>query len=122
MCSSDLLVGEWDFGSDFASARVRDRSGRRLHGRCVNYPTRALLGHEWDRETYDHRENPAMFCAIEFHDDDIEDCGWEPTIEFAVPDDLRSGIYALRLRAGGEEDHIPFFVRPKRGTATAKIA
>jgi N,N-dimethylformamidase len=118
----DGLVGEWDFAADFSSARVRDRSGTRLHGRCVNYPTRALLGHAWDRETYDFRENPDAYCAIEFHDDDIEDCGWEPTIDLTVPDDLRSGIYALCLRAAGAEDHIPFFVRPKRGKATADIA
>jgi len=118
----DGLVGEWDFASDFASDHVQDSSGRHLHGRCINYPTRALLGHEWDRETYDYRENPGMYCSIEFHDDDIEDCGWEPTIKLVVADDLRSGIYALRLRAGGAEDYIPFFVRPKRGTATARIA
>jgi len=118
----DGLVGEWDFAADFSSARVRDRSGTRLHGRCVNYPTRALLGHAWDRETYDFRENPDAYCAIEFHDDDIEDCGWEPTIDLTVPDDLRSGIYALCLRAAGAEDHIQYFVRPKRGKATADIA
>jgi len=120
--SKEGLIGEWDFASDFDSTRVRDRSGHRMHGECVNYPTRALLGHQWDRETYDYRQKPAMYSAIEFHDDDIEDCGWEPTVELAVPDDLRSGIYALRLRAGGAEDYIPFFVRPRKGTAGAKIA
>jgi N,N-dimethylformamidase len=29
-----------------------------------------------------------------------------------VPDDLESGAYALRLRAAGVEDDVPFFVRP----------
>ena len=30
-----------------------------------------------------------------------------------LPADLRSGVYALRLRAGGFEDHVPFFVRAR---------
>ena len=39
---------------------------------------------------------------------------------WTVPADLKSGVYAARLRGGGVEDHITFFVRPT--TATAKVA
>ncbi len=39
------------------------------------------------------------------------------------PDDLASGVYALRLRAGEFEDHTPFFVRaaPGRESAVALV-
>ena len=63
------------------------------------------------------------FGGIEFHGDAIIDCGWEPTQNFTVPD-LKSGAYAVRLRAGrGEglgEEYIVFFVRPAK--PRAKIA
>jgi N,N-dimethylformamidase len=36
-----------------------------------------------------------------------------------VPDGLPSGVYAARLTAGDDTDHIPFVVLPPRGTATA---
>ena len=38
-----------------------------------------------------------------------------------VGEELRSGVYALRLRRGDAEDHVPFFVLPPRGTATSKV-
>jgi len=31
-------------------------------------------------------------------------------------------VYAVRLRAGEGEDHVPFYVRPGPGTARAPIA
>ncbi len=39
-----------------------------------------------------------------------------------VPGDTKSGLYAARLRAGGNEDYIPFVVRPKKGARAAPIA
>src|SRR5262249_24441945 len=59
---------------------------------------------------------------IWFHDDDLDDAGWKPAFEFTVPQSLRSGVYAMRLRADDAEDHVPFFVRPVRGKPTATIA
>ena len=44
---------------------------------------------------------------------------FQPSITYTVPDGLRSGVYAVRLRAGDVEDMIPFFVRPPRGRSTA---
>ena len=32
-----------------------------------------------------------------------------------VPADLKSGLYAARLRSGTEEDYIPFVVKPAKG-------
>ena len=39
-----------------------------------------------------------------------------------LPAECQSGVYAARLRTEGGEDHIPFFIRPPRGRATADIA
>ena len=38
--------------------------------------------------------------------------------EFKVPANLKSGVYAARLRTETAEDYVPFFVRPKKGSAT----
>lgn len=64
---------------------------------------------------------PEQYGAIHFHDDDLSDCGWEVDFELTVPDDTKSALYAARLKAGEEEDYIPFYVRAKRGQE-AKIA
>jgi len=50
------------------------------------------------------------------------DAAWDEGVAFDVPGDLRSGVYATRLRTTTSEDYVPFFVRPPRRTATADIA
>ena len=65
---------------------------------------------------------PADYGGIYFHDDDLEDAKWDAGVTFKVPDDLRSGVYAARLRTASAEDYVPFFVRPRKGTSTAKAA
>lgn len=65
---------------------------------------------------------PEEYGAIHFHDDDLTDAGWETDVELVVPPDLPSGVYAARLRTPTAEDHVPFFVRPRPGTADSEIA
>ena len=65
--------------------------------------------------------------AIHFHDDAVDDARWEVDFALTVPEDMKSGVYAARLRLGGRdapgsEDYIPFIVRPPAGRPTAKIA
>ena len=111
----------WDFARDFSTAHVEDRSGNGLHGRTVNMPGRAFTGHDWDGSEACFRHAPEQYGAIYLHDDDLEDAGWDADFELRVPERMRSGVYAARLEADGAVDHVPFFVRPKRGTATAPI-
>ena len=85
-------------------------------------PARGVTGHDWRGDETDFLEAPGEYGAIHFHDDDLDDAGWEVDFEFQVPTDLESGVYAARLRAGKGEDHVPFFVRPRKGMATAPIA
>ena len=116
------VVAAWDFEADISSRKVTDTGPNALHGRTVNMPTRAMTGHTWSAREIDYARARGEYGAIHFHDDDLDDAAWKVDFEFQVPPDLRSGIYAIRLRDGNAQDHIPFFVRPKPGSATAKIA
>ena len=115
------LVAAWDFSRETSSTRAVDVGPNGLHGELVNLPARAMVGSTWTGEEMSWRHAPAQYGAIHFHDDDLYDCGWETDFTYTVPDGLRSGVYAVRLSAGGVEDMIPFFVRPRRGHSTADV-
>ena len=115
-------LANWDFATDIESETVRDGAPHGVHGRTVNAPTRAVTGHTWSATVMDYKQARDQYGAIYFHDDDLADAAWEAGFELRVPDDLTSGIYAARLRTSASEDYVPFFVRPPRGTATARIA
>ncbi|WP_021592322.1 N,N-dimethylformamidase beta subunit family domain-containing protein [Actinomadura welshii] len=119
---ADGLVAAWDFSPRPGTRDVIDLSPNQFHGRTVNTPARAMTGWNWTgRETAFHRA-PEEYGAIHFHDDDLTDAGWETDVELVVPPDLPSGVYAARLRTSTAEDHVPFFVRPRPGTADSEIA
>jgi len=118
---SDSLVAAWDFGRDFSSAIVTDISGNALHGRTVNMPARAVTGHNWTGDEPAYRRVPEQYAAIHFHDDDLEDAGWDVDFKLTVPPDMQSGIYAARLRTHDAEDHVPFIVRHSPGGASAPV-
>ena len=113
------LVGAWDLGAAASSAKVIDRSAHALHGVAVNMPARAMAGYNWTASEFDFKHAPEQYGAIYFHDDDLEDAGWEPDFELVIPPNLKSGVYAARLCGEAQEDYIPFIVRPPRGTANA---
>jgi N,N-dimethylformamidase len=112
----------WDFSLDIETDAVTDRSGHGRHGRTVQRPTRGVTGHDWDGIETSWRHALPQYDAVHFHDDDLDDVGWSPGIVWQVPEDLPSAVYALRLRAGTDEDFLPFVVTPKRGAHTARIA
>jgi N,N-dimethylformamidase len=115
------LVARWDFSRETSSTRAVDVGPNALHGDVVNLPARAMTGSTWTGQETCWRHAPEHYGAIHFHDDDLYDCGWATDFTYTVPDGLRSGVYAVRLRAGDVEDMIPFFVRPRRGQRTADI-
>ena len=119
--SGHHLVAIWDFSRDTSSTRAVDVGPSGLHGTLVNLPSRAMTGSTWTGEEMCWRHAPAHYGAIHFHDDDLYDCGWATDFTYTVPDGLRSGVYAVRLRTGDVEDMIPFFVRPPRGRRTADV-
>ena len=120
------LLARWDFAEGIGrngipTDRVGDVSGSGLHGACVNQPARAMTGWNWQGLEENFVHAPEQYGAIHFHDDDLDDCRWEADFELTVPEEMRCGVYAARLRIGESEDHVPFFVRPPRGRATAPI-
>ncbi len=112
----------WDLAADIQTTHVRDLSPHGLHGWIVNMPARAVTAHNWSGERWSWRDAPEQYDAIHFHDDDLEDAGWETDFTLTVPQGLPSGVYAARLRSGEHEDHVPFVVRPPKGKPQAEIA
>lgn len=120
--SSEGLTAAWDFALDIDTDRVSDTSPHALHGRAVNMPKRAVTGRNWRGREMNYRHAPAEYGALHFHDDALEDARWEADFEFRVPDGLKSGVYAARLRTEDGEDYVPFLVRPRKGAAASQIA
>jgi len=116
------LLAAWDFGRDMESEKVTDISINQLDGKTINLPTRAVTGPGWSGSAMNWTECPTEYDAIHFHEDDLLDCGWEVDVTFSIPNEFRSGVYALRCRSSTGEQRIPFFVRPKRGSTVEKIA
>ena len=125
------VIGAWDFHANItkniASTFIVDTTSNVLNGFIVNMPVRAMTGFNWTADDIVYHHIPEEYGAIHFHDDDIDDARWEVDFEFTLPENLKSGVYAARLRIGGEdsadtEDYIPFVIRPPRNTATSKVA
>ena len=116
------LLACWDFSHGISTQEITDTSGNNLHGRLINLPTRGVAGHTWNGEEHNWQDRPQHYAAIHFHDDDLYDCAWETDFEVELPDELVSGVYAVRLHAEKQEYYIPFAVRPPRGTNTAQVA
>jgi N,N-dimethylformamidase len=116
------LLAAWDFSQEISSAKVVDTSLNDLHGTAFNMPTRAVTGYNWSGKHVNFNLAPQEYGAIHFHEDDIEDAGWEADLAFDVGEHFRSGVYGLRLRSDSQEDYIPFFARPKKGEPTAEVA
>ena len=118
--ATDAVIAAWDTTAGYSATgigdTVVDTSPHGLHGEGHNRPVRGMTGFNWNGHDDCFRYAPAQFGGIEFHEDAITDCGWEPTVSMEVPD-LKSGVYAARLRAGDAEEHVVFFLRPKQPTA-----
>ena len=71
-----------------------------------------MTGFNW-RGADSFRLAQGEYGGIHFHDDALIDSDWQTTAKWHIPEDLKSGVYALRLSGDGATDHIPFIVRPK---------
>jgi N,N-dimethylformamidase len=120
--SSAPVILELDLAACSEGWELWDRSSHARVGRVYNAPLRNCPSHAWRGETLTPGIAPHLFAAIHFHDDDVHHADWQPTREWAVPHDLESGVYALRLRSDEVEDRIPFIVRPPRDRAVHPVA
>lgn len=108
----ESALARWDPVQEMASDRLVDVSGHRFDGRTVNRPMRAVVGANWDGTAVSVLAAPEQYGAVRFHSDDLDDCGWTTDATIQIPRACRSGVYAVRLHAGGEVDYVPFYVRP----------
>ncbi len=109
-------VACWDTSLGYSANGIGDKlidiGPQGLHAEGQNRPVRAATGYNWNGKDDCFRLAPEQFGGVWFHDDAMTDCQWQTTFSMTVPE-LKSGVYAARLRAGGVEDHLPFFLRPK---------
>ena len=78
----------WDFSQDISTWSVVDASGNGHHGEVVNKPTRGVTGRNWSGRELAWKHAPGEYGAIHFHDDDLSDAGWNPSL--SVDGSLRS--------------------------------
>lgn len=119
--TSGTALADWRFELDMEGHEVTDVSGRNKHGRLINMPARAMTGHLWTGEELSHRHAPGQYAAVHFHEDDLEDAGWEESARIQLPETVPSGTYAVRLRAGTGIDHVPFFITTGHGQERAPV-
>ncbi|MBM7417371.1 MULTISPECIES: N,N-dimethylformamidase beta subunit family domain-containing protein [Nocardiaceae] len=115
-------VAAWDFSQGIDTWSVVDASGRGHDAEAVNKPARGMTGRNWTGREMSWKHAPSEYGAIHFHDDDLSDAAWTPSFEWTVPDDFRSGVYAVHLTSGDHEDYVPFYVVPPLGRPTADTA
>jgi len=115
------LVAYWDFARRIKGRRIEDASPHRLDGTTHQSPARAITGWRWKGQCLVWQQRPDLYSAIHFHSDDMTDAGWQTDFAFRIPDELRSGVYSVRLVPDGDESdtyHCVFAVRPPREGTT----
>ena len=110
------LVACWDFSIDIPGNVGTDIGPAAAHARLVNLPTRAMTGATWTGAAHDWKAAPEQYGAVHFHADDQGDLGWAESFALEIPEDWPSGFYSACIRNANGEDHIPFFVRPRKPT------
>ena len=75
---------------------------------------------------YDPAKDRTRGHGLRLASDDLYDCRWDPTFEYRVPTDARSGVYAgrIRFRQGDEErlSHALFVVKKAARATKAPVA
>ncbi len=100
----------WKLCEDFAADTINPAFAG-APALLVNGVERGVTGRNWDGTSDSFLEKPDQYCALQFHDDDMVDAGWAYDLTFKLPETLKSGVYAVRLDAGGGRNHFPLFVR-----------
>lgn len=115
-------VGALALGREPAATVAVDDGDLTTGGRIVNRPAGSVPGPFWQRRETDPRRCAAdEYDALHFHDDDLDDAGWDTDLTLRVPDDVPSGVYALKVAAGDDVDRIPVIVTPRPGATPAPV-
>ncbi len=115
------LEAGWNFSIGIDTQMLSPCGPKAAAGTLFNMPMRAVVGARWRGREHCWRHAPQDYGAIEFHEDDLSDCGWATDFSFMVPADLPSGSYVLHLTCPEGEDWLPFYVLGRRGSPDAAI-
>ena len=119
------MVAHWDTSAGYTDHGIddviRDVGPNSLHAFGVNRPIRGMTGWNWKGREDCFRLDPSQYGGIAFHDDALTDCAWKVNVRLETSADMRSGVYALRVRSKGAEDHLPFFVRAAKPKARIAV-
>jgi N,N-dimethylformamidase len=120
-------TAHWDFAAEITAEgiptdSVTDVTGNGFAGHCINQPDRATTGWNWQGREEHFIHCPEQYGALWFHNDSLDDCRWDRSLKWQVPDDFPTGVYALTLNMSGIVDRVPFFVVPQPGRASASVA
>ena len=123
LLASGRVAAWWDLAADMEGEAILDRGPAALHGSLVNLPGRAVKGSRWTGAEHAWHHAPRHYAAVHFHADDLEDCRWATDFTVTIPDDLPSGVYAVRLVAGGALGHDPVLraAAEGRGAGTDRL-
>jgi N,N-dimethylformamidase len=120
-----VVIAHWDTTAGYTDTGIGDTivdvGPHALHAEGINRPVRAMTGWNWRGREDSFRLDPSQYGGIVFHDDSLIDCRWQPSVTVAMPAGLKSGVYALRLRSGEAEEHVPFFVRAPKPKAPLAV-
>ena len=118
----DTIIAEWDLSANMTTLEVPDVSKNdALTLQLINAPTRGVCSSQWDASEFSWKHCPSHYAAIHFHDDDIYDFNWNSSFSLTIPNDMASGLYVMRIKAGDHEDAMPFFVCAPKAKPTAKL-
>ncbi|MEI5997920.1 LamG domain-containing protein [Paraburkholderia bengalensis] len=115
----------WDTSAGYSASGIGqlvvDTGPFGIHAHGQNYPVRGQTGWNWSGRHDSFHTGPHEYGGIEFHADAVIDCKWKVTRRITLPDDLKSGVYAVRLRIHDgkkmNEEYVIFFVRARSPSA-----
>ncbi|MEJ8570098.1 N,N-dimethylformamidase beta subunit family domain-containing protein [Microbaculum marinum] len=119
------MLAYWDTTEGYTDRGIGDvivdTGPHKLDAQGHNRPVRAMTGWNWQGREDCFRLDPKQYGGVAFHDDALTDCRWTPTVTWNPPEDLKSGVYALKLTAGGAEDYIPVIIRAAKPKAPIAV-
>jgi N,N-dimethylformamidase len=115
--SNEELFCRFDFSAKFSGKHLAAAEGHPTVGTFINHPARRVIGrHRPDVLGGWQDSDPAAYRAIHVHEYDLTDAAWGETVRFTIPQDMRSGIYAIDVVAEeGGQLRLPFVVRASPG-------
>ena len=128
--AGDRLLACWPLAEEQGD-HIADISGHERHGRLINHGTWMIGGPSFDANvgqfsTYDPNKDATRGHGLRLASDDLYDCRWQPTFQYRIPENAKSGAYVGRIRfqLDGESRlyHSLFVVKKSASAPRAPVA